>query len=159
MFDHLTLHVNDLAASRAFYTTTLASLGYKVVMTINDGSGVHAFGKWQPQFWLAPACKDKQKPVSGPTHIAFSAKNRAQVDAFYDAGMKAGGKSNGAPGVREHYHKFYYGCFLYDLDGNNIECVCHWPPSLLMMTSWPVLVFGGIGGLSIVLLTILRGYF
>lgn len=146
MFDHVTLHVSDLTAARSFYTTLLATLGYKILMTIPDGSGVHAYGKWQPQFWLAPACKDKDIPLSGPVHIAFTARNRAQVDAFHAAGLKAGGKCNGPPGVRKEYHRFYYGAFLYDLDGHNVECVCHTPPSLLWISSWPVML--GVIGMS-----------
>ena len=144
MFDHICIHVKDLPASKAFYTTLLASLNYKVIMTLEDGSGAHAYGKHFPKFWLAPASQDSEKPPSGPCHIAFSATNRAQVDAFYAAGIKAGGKDNGPPGLRKDYHRFYYGCFLYDLDGNNVECVCHWPTALLVLTSWPVLV-GSIG--------------
>ena len=121
-------------------------------MTIDNGSGVHAYGSRFPCFWLAPACKDKDesKTVSGPCHVAFSAKNRSQVDAFYAAGIKAGAKDNGKPGVRKDYHRFYYGAYLIDLDGNNIECVCHWPPVLIALTSWPV-IFGGLGMLSGVL--------
>ena len=144
MFDHIAILVKDIEASRAFYTTLLATLGYKVLMTIDNSSGVHGYGKFMPQFWLAPINEDKQGPPSQRVHIAFSAKNRAQVDAFYETGLKAGGKSNGAPGVRKEYHRFYYGCFLYDLDGNNIECVCHWPLTLLYLTSWPAIV-GGAG--------------
>lgn len=140
MFDHICLHVSDLPASKKFYTTLLASLNYKIVMTLEDGSGVHAYGSRFPCFWLAPACKEGEKPLTGPCHIAFSAKNRAQVDAFYAAGLKAGGKSNGAPGVREEYHRYYYGAYLYDLDGNNLECVCHWPPVLLTLMSWPAII-------------------
>lgn len=144
MFDHICIHVKDLSASKAFYTALLASLNYKVIFTLEDGSGVHAYGKYFPNFWLAPACQDSEKPHSGPCHIAFSASDRAQVDAFYAAGIKAGGKDNGPPGLRKSYHRFYYGCFLYDLDGNNVECVCHWPKAFLVLTSWPV-VLGGIG--------------
>ena len=144
MFDHICIHVNDLPASKQFYTTLLATLNYKITFTLNDGSGVHAYGKYFPQFWLAPVCKDSETPASGPTHIAFSASNRAQVDAFHAAGLKAGGKCNGPPGIRKDYHRFYYGAFLYDLDGNNVECVCHWPAAVLVLTSWPV-ILGGLG--------------
>jgi predicted lactoylglutathione lyase len=144
MFDHITLHVNDLAGSKAFYTALLATLNYKIVMTLDDGSGVHGYGKFFPRFWLAPASKEKEKPLSGPCHIAFSAKNRAQVDAFHAAGLKAGGKCNGPPGVRKEYHRNYYGAYLFDLDGHNIECVCHMPPALLAVTSWPA-ILGGVG--------------
>lgn len=113
-------------------------------MEIPGGSGVHAYGKLFPQFWLGPSCNEKNKPTSGPFHIAFSAKTRAQVDAFYAAGIKAGGKSNGPPGVRKEYHKFYYGAFLLDPDGNNLECVCHYPPFVGVLMSWPV-ILGTIG--------------
>jgi predicted lactoylglutathione lyase len=143
MFDHICLHVKDLPASKQFYTTLLSTLNYKITFTLPDGSGVHAYGKYFPEFWLAPTCADQQKPLSSPLHIAFSASNRAQVDAFYAAGIKAGGKDNGPPGLRKEYHRFYYACFLLDLDGNNVECVCHWPKSLLFLTSWPVL--GALG--------------
>jgi predicted lactoylglutathione lyase len=144
MFDHIYLHVNDLEASKAFYTSLLGTLGYKIVFTLGDGSGVHAYGKMFPRFWLSPASGDKQIPVSGPCHIAFSARNRAEVDAFHSAGLKAGAKCNGPPGVRTEYHRYYYAAFLHDLDGNNVECVCHMPPAALALTSWPVIV-GGIG--------------
>jgi predicted lactoylglutathione lyase len=146
MFDHICLHVKDLPASKQFYTTLLASLDYKIVMTLEDGSGVHAYGSMFPRFWLAPACKEANKPLSGPCHIAFTAKNRAQVDAFYAAGIKAGGKSNGEPGLRPEYHKNYYAAYLYDPDGNNIECVCHMPPVVLVLMSWPVII--GVTGLA-----------
>lgn len=144
MFDHICLYVNDLPASKTFYTTLLASLNYKILMTIDNGSGIHGYGKCQPQFWLAPFSQEKEMPCSGPIHLAFTARNRAQVDAFYAAGLKAGGKSNGPPGVRKDYHRFYYGAFLFDLDGNNVECVCHMPPALTWVTSWPV-IFAGVG--------------
>jgi catechol 2,3-dioxygenase-like lactoylglutathione lyase family enzyme len=146
MFDHIGIRVKDLPASKAFYTTLLSSIGCKIIMTLDDGSGVHAYGKHFPSFWLTPQCStdETKSHTSGPAHIAFSASNRAQVDAFYAAGMKAGAKSNGPPGVRKEYHRYYYGCYLHDLDGNNIECVCHWPPALLILTSWPV-ILGGLG--------------
>lgn len=137
MFDHIGINVNDVATSKAFYTTVLAPLGYSIRMEFPEHE-VCAFGKFKPQFWLTPG-RDASRH-SGPTHIAFTAKDRAQVDAFHAAGLKAGGKSTGDPGLRPHYHRYYYGAFIEDLDGHNIECVCHWPPALLLLTSWPSIV-------------------
>ena len=137
MFDHIGINVKDVTASKAFYTTLLNPLGYSIRMEFPEHN-VCAFGKFSPQFWLTPG-GDASKH-SGPVHVAFSAKNRAQVDAFHAAGLKAGGKSNGEPGLRPHYHRFYYGAFIEDLDGHNVECVCHWPPALLLLTSWPSIV-------------------
>lgn len=76
----------------------------------------------KPFFWLG-----ESEDASGPLHIAFAAPNRAGVDAFYEAALKAGGTDNGAPGLRPHYHANYYGAFVLDLDGNNVEAVCHLP--------------------------------
>jgi len=141
MFDHIGIHVKDVAASKAFYTTLLGSLGYRVKFELPEQQ-VYAFGKMFPQFWIVGGCEETQ-PAKQP-HIAFSAKNRAQVDAFYEAGLKAGGKDNGAPGPRKDYHKYYYGAFIVDMDGHKLECVCHWPPALIWLTSWPVIV-GSLG--------------
>jgi predicted lactoylglutathione lyase len=137
MFDHIGINVSDVTASKAFYTTLLAPLGHSIRMEFPEHQ-VYAFGKSQPQFWLTPG-RDASRQ-SGPVHVAFTAKNCAQIDEFHAAGLKAGGKSNGPPGVRAHYHRWYYAAFIEDLDGHNIECVCHWPPPLLFATSWPVLV-------------------
>jgi catechol 2,3-dioxygenase-like lactoylglutathione lyase family enzyme len=115
--DHVSLHVSDLARSRAFYTAALSPLGIAVLM---EGGGAVGFGKdRKPQFWLNPGGK------SGPVHVAFVAANRAQVRAFHQAALAAGGKDNGAPGLRPHYHPNYYGAFVFDPDGNNAEAVCH----------------------------------
>ena len=117
--DHVSLHVGDLARSRAFYTTALAPLGIAVLMEGGDAAG---FGKDRtPQFWLSPGGR------SGPVHVAFVAANRAEVRAFYQAALAAGGKDNGAPGLRPHYHPNYYGAFVLDPDGNNAEAVCRLP--------------------------------
>ncbi len=115
MIDHFTLSVRDLAKSRAFYQQALAPLGYRLTSDYDQFLG---FGDTRPYFWL------KQGP-SSPTHIAFAAKTRAEVDAFYRVALKAGAKDNGPPGPRPHYHPNYYGGFVLDPDGNPIEAVCH----------------------------------
>src|SRR5208282_6899021 len=105
MFDHIGINVHDVSAAKAFYTVLLAPLGYSVNFELPEHQ-VYSFGRFQPQFWLTPG-RDASRH-SGPTHIAFSAKNRPQVDAFHAAGLKAGGTCNGPPGVRKEYHRFYY---------------------------------------------------
>ena len=119
MFDHIGLAVRDLAKTRAFYTAALAPLGLGVQW--DKMPGVVAFGApGRPQLWFG----DKG---DGPTgvHIALVAANRAQVDAFHAAAIAAGGRDNGAPGLRPEYHPNYYGAFVFDPDGHNLEAVCH----------------------------------
>jgi len=124
MIDHTGLNVSDYAKSRAFYLAALAPLGYQVVMELPSsivplgGMGLGVPPK--PDFWVAGG-----KPNLPPLHVAFRAQNRAQVDAFYAAAMAAGGRDNGAPGIRAHYHPNYYGAFVLDPDGHNVEAVCH----------------------------------
>lgn len=129
MLDHITIRVADIAASRAFYDRALAPLGVKVVMDVSaEETGAEpylGYGEgWKPYFWVA-----QEKPVSGPLHIAFAAKDRASVDAFYAAAMAAGAADNGPPGLRADYHPNYYGAFVIDPDGHNLEAVCHAPPA------------------------------
>jgi catechol 2,3-dioxygenase-like lactoylglutathione lyase family enzyme len=121
VIDHLTLRVHDLAASKAFYATTLEPLGYAVVMDFPDAVGLGVRGK--PDFWLA---EDK---AAAPQHVAFAAPSRAAVDAFHAAGVGAGGRDNGAPGLRLHYHPNYYGAFVDDPSGHHVEAVIHTPPA------------------------------
>lgn len=117
MFDHIQLKVKDLNLSKRFYTAALAPLGFGVEY---EGDELIGFGpKGAPALWLA------EGPSSGPAHIAFEAKDRAAVRAFYDAAVPAGGKDNGKPGLRPKYHANYYGGFVKDPDNNNIEAVCH----------------------------------
>ena len=126
IIDHMSLNVADLAASEAFYQKALAPLGVKVMMRfgkeITGGADIMGFGAEKPFFWLAGT--RKTEPAQ---HIAFRANSRAEVDAFYKAALEAGGKDNGAPGVRPHYHENYYGAFVLDPEGHNIEAVCHEP--------------------------------
>lgn len=120
MIDHMGIQVSDLARSIAFYTKALAPLGYTLFRQYEGGAGFGADGK--PDFWI-----DGRKPPTDHIHVAFRAKGRAEVRAFHEAGLAAGGKDNGAPGVREQYHPSYYGGFVLDPDGHNIEAVCHEP--------------------------------
>jgi catechol 2,3-dioxygenase-like lactoylglutathione lyase family enzyme len=118
MFDHLGLGVSDYAASKSFFLEALAPLGVELVMEGPYGLGIGQNGK--PSLWLHD---DKTKPA--PLHLAFTADTRAQVDAFYRAALAAGGRDNGAPGLRPHYHANYYGAFVIGPDGHNVEAVCH----------------------------------
>jgi catechol 2,3-dioxygenase-like lactoylglutathione lyase family enzyme len=127
MLDHVGYAVTDFAKSKAFYLKIFAPLGVKLLMEIGEdvtGGGEHAgFGITKPDFWIGTG----KAAISG-VHVAFEAKSRADVDAFYKAAMAAGAGDNGPPGLRPHYHEHYYGAFVLDPDGNNIEAVCHRPP-------------------------------
>jgi catechol 2,3-dioxygenase-like lactoylglutathione lyase family enzyme len=127
MIDHIGLAVSNMEHAKAFYLNALRPLGIGVVMEVSaeeTGGDAHAgFGKENKAFfWIGGGAKPK-----GGTHVAFTARSRAEVDAFYRAALGAGGRDNGAPGPRPHYHKHYYGAFVFDPDGNNIEAVCHRP--------------------------------
>jgi catechol 2,3-dioxygenase-like lactoylglutathione lyase family enzyme len=129
MLDHIGFAVADLARSRKFYAKALAPLGYIPVMDLTaEQTGGYAgtgFGPpSRPQFWIG----NGEQPGSR-VHIAFVAKSRAEVDAFHKAALAAGGRDNGAPGLRPHYHEHYYGAFVVDPDGHNVEAVCHTPGS------------------------------
>lgn len=128
MIDHISLNVADFEGMLAFYEKALAPLGMKVVMRLGkeitggaDAAGMGAVAH-EPFFWLAGT----QQTVP-PQHIAFRAGSRAAVDAFYQAALAAGAKDNGAPGLRPIYHPDYYGAFVIDPEGHNIEAVCHRP--------------------------------
>jgi catechol 2,3-dioxygenase-like lactoylglutathione lyase family enzyme len=122
MIHHIDFTVADLAHSRAFYTSALAPLGLDAVMafTRDDGQQLVGFGRLpDPEFWLRSG-----NPVGRPLHVAFLAGSRAAVDAFHAAAISAGGKDNGAPGLRPRYAENYYAAFVIDPDGHNIEAVC-----------------------------------
>ena len=126
MLDHVGIGVSDFARAKAFYDKALAPLGIAVVkeVTAEQTGGHPAAGygsKGKPYFWFGGG------EGGARAHIAFTAKDRASVDAFYKAAIAAGGKDNGAPGLRPHYHDNYYGAFVLDPDGHNIEAVCHLP--------------------------------
>jgi catechol 2,3-dioxygenase-like lactoylglutathione lyase family enzyme len=125
--DHVTLVVSDYARSKAFYEKALAPLGIARVMEFGQACGFGRDGK--PDFWIGAGPASFQKPeqiaIITPTHIAFAARSRAEVRAFYEAALAAGGRDFGAPGVRVHYHPMYYGAFVLDPDGHDIEAVIH----------------------------------
>jgi catechol 2,3-dioxygenase-like lactoylglutathione lyase family enzyme len=118
MIDHLKLHVRDVERSRAFYEAALAPLGYRVML--EPAPGVVGLGADRPDFWLAPDAE-----AAGFAHVAFRVEATDLVDAFHRAALDAGGRDNGAPGPRPQYHPRYYGAFVLDPDGNNVEAVCH----------------------------------
>lgn len=119
ILDHLTLQVADQATSRVFYLQALAPLGIGIVVEFGE---VTAFGRdGKGELWLTAG--EPQRPM----HIAFAAATRAEVDAFHAAALAAGGRDNGAPGVRAIYHPSYYGAFVIAPEGHNIEAVCHRP--------------------------------
>lgn len=129
MIDHIGFPVSDYDRAKAFYAAALAPLGYTLVMEVDDAvnpsghpaAGFGANGK--PDFWIGG-----EGGIDKPLHVAIAAENRAAVDAFHRAALEAGGRDNGRPGLRPHYHADYYGAFVLDPDGHNIEAVCHTPP-------------------------------
>lgn len=122
IIDHVGIPVSDLKRSKAFYLKTLAPLSIGMVMEVEGAAGLGKGGK--PDFWIGVS---DTGAVTGTVHLAFVADSRAQVRAFHEAAMAAGGKDNGAPGIRAHYHPAYYGAFVFDPDGHNVEAVCHRP--------------------------------
>jgi catechol 2,3-dioxygenase-like lactoylglutathione lyase family enzyme len=123
MLDHLGIDVSDYDRSKAFYIAALKPLGFEVLMEpIPNACGFGDPEKRMPFFWVYDRAE-----VNKGVHVAFSAPDRATVDAFHAAALEAGATDNGAPGVREIYHPNYYGAFVLDPDGNNVEAVCHVP--------------------------------
>jgi len=136
MLDHMTFRVTDMSRTKAFYSAALEPLGYSVCFEGNFGMNILGFAYPEPSepdgkkadVWFV----DGPSPYGGAPstsgcHLAWRAKNRAQVDAFYKAAMAAGAKDHGAPGLRPDYHANYYGAFVIDPEGNNVEAVCHLP--------------------------------
>lgn len=127
MFDHVGFAVSDLKASKHFYDETLKPLGISILFEVTpemtgDADSHYGYGVEHARFWIGPG----PNPPSS-VHVAFAAETRKRVDAFYTAALGAGGTDNGAPGLRPHYGEHYYGAFVRDPDGNNIEAVCHTP--------------------------------
>ena len=121
LIDHIQLVVRDLPASQAFYTAVFKCLDIPM-----GGTGDDFF--WADELFVSTKqSKAAQGAVTGRNHLAFQAASRAVVDAFHKAALAAGGRDNGAPGLRPHYHPNYYGAFVFDPDGHNIEAVCHAP--------------------------------
>ena len=121
MIDHTGVNVGDFEASRSFYAAALAPLGYELLFEFHGS--VTGFGEQgKPDFWII------QGEANTPRiHVAFRADTREKVEAFYEAALGAGARDNGAPGSRPQYHPNYYGAFVLDSDGHNIEAVCHSP--------------------------------
>lgn len=126
MIDHITFGVSDMQRSATFYDRAFAPLGVTMLFEVppehTGGVRVRGYGERRPWFWIAEA-----DATRGKLHVALSAANRTAVDAFHWEALAAGGRDNGAPGLRVHYHPDYYGAFVLDPDGNNIEAVCHEP--------------------------------
>ena len=121
MLDHVTISVSNIARAIAFYDRALTPLGIERLYA--EGTTAFGYGAEKKAFfWIG-----LRETVQTGAHIAFAAKDRAGVDAFHAAALAAGGRDNGAPGVRPHYHANYYGAFITDPDGHNIEAVCHRP--------------------------------
>jgi catechol 2,3-dioxygenase-like lactoylglutathione lyase family enzyme len=120
VIDHVILNIRDYRQSKRFYDGALSPLGLTPIMAFEQMCGYGVDGK--PWLWIA----QRGEPSAG-THVALSAPDRATVDAFYEAALESGGRDNGPPGLRPHYHETYYGAFALDPDGNNIEAVCHRP--------------------------------
>ena len=126
ILDHIGFPVTDYGRSVSFYQAALAPLGivllkeYKSEDDSNDGYA--GFGRTRPQFWIGTG-----QGLTGRLHVAFAAKDRSEVSAFYQAALAAGARDNGPPGLRPHYHANYYGAFVLDPDGHNIEAVTHLP--------------------------------
>ena len=126
MIDHTGVSASDFEAASKFYDAAFVAMGgamlAKIPLEHTGGVQVAGYGRDHPVFWIS------ERPAQTPTvHVAFTAGLRAEVDAFYKAAIEAGGTDNGAPGLRPHYHPDYYGAFVRDPDGNNIEAVCHRP--------------------------------
>ena len=124
MLDHIGFPVSDYERTKTFYLKALAPLGYSLIMEVKQddsdspAAGFGANGK--PDFWIGG-----EGALNKPVHVAILATDRAAVEGFYKAALAAGGRDNGAPGIRAHYHPHYYGAFVLDPDGHNIEAVCH----------------------------------
>ncbi len=125
MIDHTGIASQNIALAQKFYDAAFASLGGGARMVVppefTGGKIVVGYGRERPVFWL------HEGPAGPGRHVAFAARSRAEVDAFHQAALAAGGRDNGAPGLRPQYHPDYYGAFALDPDGNNIEAVCHSP--------------------------------
>ncbi|KIM44345.1 hypothetical protein M413DRAFT_443344 [Hebeloma cylindrosporum] len=176
MLHHIGINVSDLKESREFYLAALKPLGYKIKMSFLDGEVLGFGAGFAPDFWLAgpnthvmegsdkrhnnkdstgdsstDGSQTKPRVKTGPMHIAFAAKNRAQVRKFYEAAIAAGGTCNGPPGLRPEYVSIYYGAFVLDPEGRNIEAVCIKPGFIaeewgLLGWSAAVLVLAAAGG-------------
>jgi len=122
MIDHITFGVSNFARSCAFYDGAFRPLGVSRIVNFRERTDVAGYGDNRPWFWIVA-----EDPTRGKLHLALTAASRSIVDAFHAAALAAGGRDNGAPGLRPHYDADYYGAFVFDPDGNNIEAVCRHP--------------------------------
>ena len=122
MLDHLGIQCADVGAAASFYDAVLAPLGAKRMMSFGP---VHGYGSDKPDFWIGPL--NEGADPSWEAHVAFDAPDRATVRAFFDAAVAAGAEVLHEPRVWPEYHEHYYGAFVRDPDGNNVEAVCHAP--------------------------------
>jgi catechol 2,3-dioxygenase-like lactoylglutathione lyase family enzyme len=122
VIDHVGIRVSDFERSKAFYREALGVLGIRLLYDQSFGSegSVAGYGKERSSFFIASG-----RPLRGETHLAFAAASRAEVNAFHSVAISMGGRDNGVPGLRPHYHADYYAAFVLDPDGNNVEAVCH----------------------------------
>jgi catechol 2,3-dioxygenase-like lactoylglutathione lyase family enzyme len=129
MIDHVSLPVADMERARAFYDAALAPLGFARLMNFDadPARAASGYGTDHPWFWIGGSAAGGAAPVSAGSHVAFRAPARAAVDAFHAAALGAGGRDNGAPGLRPNYHPTYYAAFVVDPDGHHVEAVCHQP--------------------------------
>ena len=124
IIDHVGFSVADFEKSKAFYKAVLGTLGIQMLMDFAYEGDSHAgFGIGKPDFWIGTGQQKR-----GRVHVAFVARSRAEVEAFYSVALSMGGSDNGPPGLRPQYHPGYYGAFVFDPDGNNIEAVFHGQP-------------------------------
>jgi len=121
MIDHICVDASNYKASKMFYEKALKPLGIKLLKEYEEKYAGYGSSD-KPFFWVIG-----ERSVTKHSHFAFATERRELVNAFYDAAISADGKDNGKPGIREHYHPNYYGAFVLDPDGNNVEAVCHRP--------------------------------
>jgi catechol 2,3-dioxygenase-like lactoylglutathione lyase family enzyme len=119
VLDHVSLPVSDRERSERFYSDALSPLGYELIME-HGISGVGFGQSGKPDFWI-------REGVPAAVNVAFATDDRSTVDAFHERALAVGGRDNGRPGLRPEYHPTYYGAYILDPDGNNIEAVCHRP--------------------------------
>lgn len=132
MIDHISLKCANYEKSKRLYEEFLRPLGYSIIYNFDPkavgfGDPLAEIQAGHSPLWLTPEPEDATKQTFLPIHIAFMAKSREDVDRFYEAAIIAGARDNGPPGIRPMYHSNYYGAFVIDFDGNNVEAVCHYP--------------------------------
>jgi catechol 2,3-dioxygenase-like lactoylglutathione lyase family enzyme len=126
ILSHVSLGTNRFEEAVAFYDAVLATLGGRRIM---EHPGAAAYGRLYPEFWVQTPIDGRPATVGNGTHFGFLASSKAEVHAFHDAALAAGGRDDGPPGPRPQYGEPYYGCFVRDLDGHKIEAA-YWDMAL-----------------------------